>query len=693
MQTMAANLTVPKQDRNCHNTTSSSLTEEADTSIYLSFFLFLLLFKILHIIIYFFENRFQFVSYFVVIFIAISLLTRITLLLLTYDQVDMQIMEIIKVFAIGLFYDLVAVSYYLIPFIVYLIVIPNKVFNASIHKTIAMIIYFAVIFGVIFNGFSEYFFWEEFGKRFNFIAVDYLVYTHEVIHNILESYPIPLLVSVIFLITSSLFYVILKKTSFYEEVCSGTTVFSKRLKIGAVYLSIPLLFFILLDKQTLTQSSPNKFNQELEKNGFYSLFSAFRHNELDYDEFYKTMDEKKVFVHLRQLLKHENTTFKSDDIYDITEVVHQEKEAKKYNIILVMVESLSAEYMGIYGDKRGLTPHLDTLAKKSIFFNNFFATGTRTVRGMEAVVLSLPPTPGRSIVKRPDCENSNSAGFIFKELGYENKFIYAGHGYFDNMNYFFSNNGFEVVDRLAFKEDEITFANVWGVCDEDLFNKTMKEADRSYTNKKPFFSFVMTTSNHRPYTYPEGKIDIPSHTGRDGGVKYTDYAIDQFLKDASKKPWFDDTIFVVVADHNGGSAGKTSLPIWRYKIPFFIYAPKIVHAGTVSKLASQVDLMPTLMGVLGQTYDVKSYGDDILSKDHHARAFVGNYQKLGLYHDNTVTVLSPDKSVKDYIIEKQTLYNVKYKEKEASKEEIEDIVTYYQSASYLYKDKLLGYPN
>ncbi len=635
------------------------------------------------------KGRFKFAANFIGIFIVVSFVTRIVLLGMTYDQADTGILELLKVFSIGVFYDFVAVSYYLIPFVIYLIIVPRKVFNSKIHKIISLIIYFAVIYTVVFNGFSEYFFWEEFGKRFNFIAVDYLVYTHEVVHNILESYPIPLLVVIILLITGGIFYVNHKKSDLHKAAFQCDMPFLQRLKIGGIYLALPVLFFVLLDKQTLTENCSNKFDQELAKNGLYSLFSAFRHNELDYDEFYKTLDNESVFKRLHALLKRENITFKTNDIYDISRVVKNDGPAHNYNIVLIMVESLSAEYLGAFGDKRGLTPHLDALAKKSLFFNNLYATGTRTVRGMEAVTLSLPPTPGRSIVKRPDCQGMNSAGFVFQKLGYENKFIYAGHGYFDNMNYFFSNNGFEVVDRFDFADNEVTFANVWGVCDEDLFNKVSKEADKSYAKGKPFFSFVMTTSNHRPYTYPDGKIDIPSHTGRSGGVKYTDYAIDTFFKEAAKKPWFDNTIFVVVADHNGGSAGKTALPVWRYKIPLFIYAPKLIKPKIVSKLASQVDIVPTLLGILGQSYEAKFYGDDILKTDHQERAFIGNYQKLGLFRNNTLTVLSPDKTVQSYKVKKQTLYSVDYAEEKPSEADVNDTVTYYQSASYLYKHNLL----
>lgn len=634
-------------------------------------------------------GRFKFAANFIGIFLFVSFVTRIVLLAMTYDQVDMGIVELLKVFFIGIFYDFVAVSYYLIPFILYLIIVPRKIFNTTIHKIISLLVYFAVIYTVVFNGFSEYFFWEEFGKRFNFIAVDYLVYTHEVIHNILESYPIPLLVVIILFLAGGIFYVNYKKSDLHEKAFKCDMPFSKRLKIGSIYLAFPLLFFIFLDKQTLTENVSNKFDQELAKNGFYSLFSAFRHNELDYTEFYKTLDENSVFKRLHVLLKRENTTFKTDNIHDISRVVTNDGTAQRYNIVLIMVESLSAEYMGVFGDKRGLTPKLDKLSKKSLFFNNLYATGTRTVRGMEAVTLSLPPTPGRSIVKRPDCQNRNSAGFLFQKLGYDNKFVYAGHGYFDNMNYFFSTNGFKVVDRFDFKDEEVTFSNVWGVCDEDLLNKVSKEADKSYAKQKPFFSFVMTTSNHRPYTYPDGKIDIPSHTGRSGGVKYTDYAIDKFLKEASNKPWFENTVFVVVADHNGGSAGKTALPVWRYKIPLFIYAPKIIQPKVINKLASQVDIVPTLLGILGQNYEAKFYGDDILRADHKERAFVGNYQKLGLFRNNTLTVLSPDKTIQSYKVKKQTLYSVTYDEGNPSEADINDTISYYQSASYLYKHNLL----
>jgi len=634
-------------------------------------------------------SRYKFLIYFLFLFLGISFITRLALLFYAFPLVDTSFLDLIKIFFIGLFYDMVAYSYYIIPFVIYLFLIPAKIFNSKLHQKISLGIFFLVIYGVVFNGFSEWFFWDEFGKRFNFIAVDYLVYTTEVIKNIQESYPMPLLITVIFLITAGIFWLLLKRTHGFESLFHDQSTYRRRLMPTLILLCLPILFFILLNKQGIaTTSSDNRYNQELAKNGFYSLFSAFRNNELDYYEFYKTQDNQKVLARYRTLVSTSNSHFLSNDLNQTLRVITNQGEEKKYNVMLVMIESLSSSYMGIYGNPKHLTPHMDALSQQSLFFSNFFATGTRTVRGMEAVTMSVPPTPGRSIVKRPDNHNMFGLGWVFKAKGYENKFIYAGHGYFDNMNEYFSHNGFEIVDRLDFKENEITFSNVWGVCDEDLFAKSIKEADRSYAKHQPFFNFIMTTSNHRPYTYPEGKIDIPSHTGRDGGVKYTDYAVDKFLKQASQKPWFDNTLFVFVADHNGGSAGRSELPLYRYKIPLLIYAPKLIPAQEIHKLASQVDLAPTLLGLMNWTYQSKFYGKDILRDDFTPRALVGNYQKLGLYQEDRLTILLPDKSVKSFQVEALSRKGNTYRPIITDREDLDDVVAYYQSASYFYTHRL-----
>lgn len=254
-----------------------------------------------------------------------------------------------------------------------------------------------------------------------------------------------------------------------------------------------------------------------------------------------------------------------------------------------------------------------------------------------------PQTAGRSIVKRIGRESGfASLGQQLNAVGCDSVFVYGARGYFDNMNAFFSGNGYRVVDHSSLNEADIHFKNAWGMADEDLYRETLKLADADYAQQKPFLLQLMSTSNHRPYTYPEGRIDIKSGNGRDGAVKYTDYATGQFLSDARKKPWFNNTIFIFVADRTAGSAGKEDLPITNYQIPLFIYAPKLINARESAQLASQIDLAPTLLGLLNMNYQSTFFGRNLLQENTLApRVVAGNYQHAGLFDGNNLAMLSP----------------------------------------------------
>ena len=293
------------------------------------------------------------------------------------------------------------------------------------------------------------------------------------------------------------------------------------------------------------------------------------------------------------------------------------------------------------------------------------------MRGIEAVNLSIPPLPGQSIVRRPGNENLHGLGSVFAEKGYDNKWIYGGYGYFDNMNAFLGSNVFRVVDRTVWADGEITFANAWGAADEDTFAKVIKEADKSYASGKPFLTLLLTISNHRPYTYPSGKVSLTG--GREGGVQYADYAIGEFLRRAESKPWFDNTIFVFVADHTAGAAGDEEIDLEGHHIPWIIYAPKLVKARRIDMPVSQLDVLPTLLGLLNFDYESRFYGQDALSPDYESRFFVSNFQKIGYVKNGAGVILKP---VRDYAVlpagtqppHVQTL--------------LDEAVAFYQSASH-----------
>jgi len=564
-------------------------------------------------------------------------------------------------------------------------------FFSFYQKTIRNVLYFITIFIftlIIFqNTISEFFFWNEFGVRYNFIAVDYLVYTNEVIGNIMESYPVVPLFSAVGIITLLVTFYIFKKT---KPFLLKLPDFQDKIKSLVLYLILFFVSLFLIPKVALLQNNNNLFANELQANGLHKFYLAFTNSVLDYDKFYQTLPNDKAFT----LLKNQLPTIEKDNTLRF--ITSDSTEIKK-NVVLITIESYSAEFMKMYGNQQNITPFLDELATKSLLFTNLYAVGNRTVRGLESVTLCLPPTPGESVVKRKDNKNKFSTGSVFKQKGYAVKYLYGGDAFFDNMEDFFGGNGYDIVDKKTLKQNEISFANVWGVCDEDMAKKAIQVMNDEAKTGKPFFNHWMTVSNHRPFTYPEGKIDIDAHSkSREGGVKYTDYALQQFFKMAEKQPWFKNTVFVILADHCASSSGKTELPADKYRIPAMVYAPGFIQPQHFTNLMSQIDVMPTVFGLLNFNYQSKFYGQDVLKPDYKPRAFIATYQDLGFIKDNVLTIISPVRKAKQFELIQETKGNLPaefqifYQEKPLAKPNqklIDETVSYYQTASYLLKNK------
>lgn len=559
----------------------------------------------------------------------------------------------------------------LLAFTLYIAFVPNNIFNqyggsvaeiALIFVGLKMILFglllfvptqrirfrnilyfitlFLYVFLIIQNAVSEYFFWNEFGVRYNFIAVDYLIYTNEVIGNIMESYPVIPLFSVVIAVALGVTIFIYNKTK--SELLTLPN-FKQKLVFVGVYIILFLMSLFVIG-QLRNIHFQNTFSEQIKSNGLEKFYTAFNTKELDYLQFYPSMAENEAE---NQFLKEFSPSILRRSI------VSNAPEMDK-NVVLISVESLSADFMSHYGNPNNITPFLDSLATKSMMFTNIYATGNRTVRGLEALTLCIPPTAGESVVKRVDNKNKFTTGSVFKSKGYQVKYLYGGDSYFDNMKDFFGGNGYDIVDRAAFKPNEIAFANIWGVSDEDMANKAIETMNIEAKSGKPFFNHWMTVSNHRPFTYPDGRIDIPGTAkSRDGGVKYTDYSIKKFFQMAKQQDWYKHTIFVIVADHCASSAGKTELPMDKYRIPAMIFAEGLIEPKQVTTLMSQIDLMPTLFGLMNFNYESQFIGQDIFKSNYSPRAYIATYQDLGLIKDEVLTIISPTKKVKQYDLKQQ----------------------------------------
>lgn len=690
------------------------------------------------------NRRFRPVYIIVIVFLLISFLTRVALLIYSASSIDFSIKNILGIFFIGLFYDLCVASFLAIPFIihiwftsekaykhpwkwivmgVYIVlvflfaftnIIPKE-FSGAIPKVILALVLlrlgiyllllfkgekfrlkwrkivlradlFVLIFLLCFNAVSEFFFWDEFGTRYNFIAVDYLVYTNEVVGNIKESYPLYKILVLVLVFSAALWWPLRKKLSTSLDVSAS---FFHRTIISLSLLIAPFAAWLFVNN-SYKNFSRNTYVNELAGNGAYEFATAFFSNELDFYQFYKTIPDEEAFRIMRKELEAPNTRFLSDDVFNLEREIKYPDSSKNYNIVLINVESLSASFMTAFGNNQNLTPQLDSLSEKGIFFTKLYSSGTRTVRGLEALALSIPPPPGQSIVKRPGNENLFSIGSVLKEHNYRTSYIYGGYGYFDNMEYFFEHNGYRVIDRNALKPSEIHYANIWGVADEDLFTLTLNKLDEDYKTGQPFFAQVMTVSNHRPYTFPKGRIsNDPDVQSREGAVVYTDYAIGRFIREASQKPWFSNTIFVIVADHCAKASGKVELPVNGYHIPMIIYAPQIVSPKKFERLTAQIDIPPTILGLLKLNYHTKFFGRDILNYPvGNDRAFISTYQGLGYLTDDQLLVQMPPKKTQQY---KPDFINGKSEETKLNDSLEKIAIAYYQTTSWMLRNNKFGY--
>lgn len=539
---------------------------------------------------------------------------------------------------------------------------------------IMMMLYFCCAITI---AISEIVFWSEFGVRFNFIAVDYLVYTNEVIGNIFESYPMFWIILAMLLIAGGICWLITRG----KDVNQSGLVSWKRwgLTLAALVVACGISYG-WLHYGYRHFGGENLFATQIQENGCWDFLEAFASNELDYEQFYAMIPLSEA-----ESLKREMCGQNTDGL----QVVRDSLPPVKKNIVFITIESLSADFLTRYGSEDGITPCLDALLEESLVFDNLYATGNRTVRGLEAVTLNIPPSSGESLVKRPDNTGLFSTGEVFRQNGYHTSYIYGGDSYFDNMGTFYGNCGYEIVDKKTYDKDAIVFSNIWGTSDEDSYREALKRFDASWAAGEPFFAQIMTISNHRPYTYPEGRIEYDGNPmSRKAAVKYTDWAIGQFISDASQKPWFPETVFVIMADHCASSAGKTSLPMDCYHIPAIIYSPGFVEPRYVDKVCSQIDIIPTLLSLLHFSYEAPFYGRDVLSDDFKERAFMATYQDLGYYSDGVLTVLSPVRRIQQFSVTQHDGWKYEETLMENKRDDVlQEAQAFYQTANLAFRKR------
>ena len=565
----------------------------------------------------------------------ISQTTRIVLSIKAHAAGQLAVSEMARILAVGAGYDVIVAMTIAAAFVVWLVLLPEHWFHRRWHRALIWSGFAITLFALTYLGAVEYFFFDEFDSRFNFVAVEYLIYPHEVFVNIWQSYPVAQVLLATGLATALALWL---ARGIIGRGLNVVECFPDRLPWGIAAFVVPIVAQLVININS-GRNNTNRVADELAANGLYTFFNAAVNNHLDYNQFYATLDHDQAIARARKIVAQPNSEFLPGATHPLARHVTYSGVPKRLNVIVLLEESLGAEFVGAYSQRFGLTPHLDRIAAESLVFTRTYASGTRTVRGMEAITASFPPVPPESIVKRSKNEGLFNWSTVMKENGYTPTFIYGGYGTFDNMNHFFGSNGYKVIDRTDMPKPN--FANIWGVSDEDLFRNALRVFDEQDRKRERIFSVVMTTSNHKPFTFPPGVPGVKAEGGgREAGVRYADHAIGWFIQELKKKPYFDNTLVVIVADHGARAYGRASIPLPTYEIPFMVYSPKHITPRRFDGLTSQLDVAPTVLGLLNLSHDSLFFGKDTLIGDAQNRVALFNHNRdIALLHNEQLAQL------------------------------------------------------
>lgn len=490
----------------------------------------------------------------------------------------------------------------------------------------------------------QYFFFEEYNARYNHLALDYLLYPDEVLGNIFASYDVPLFVGLSIVAGIALALA----TAWWPLAVVGEWRWPDRFRslvlTGALAIVAGCAWLIVPDTAIASRVA-----NELAGNGWQQLVRAYLTAHLDYEAYYAMLSADRAAARLRPLVGQANP---AGGLLRHFEARRQPKDGP-LDVVVILEESLGSSFSARFGQATDdpVTPELDRWSREGIALTNLIANGNRTVRGLEGVLCSFLPLPGDAIVKRDRSENVASMARVLSDRGYDTTFFYGGFGLFDNVKAFTTANGYrEFVEQPDYPAS--SFRTVWGVADEFVFDAMLLRHKAARAADRRWFGTALTVSNHKPFDVPPGRVSWPvtGKSKRRGAVLYADWALGRYLSQARSEGLLDRTVVLVVGDHGARVYGAEEIPVASYRIPAVILTPDGRDKGqAIDRLASQLDLAPTVLSLAGVEYDAPFFGRDLLGLDDTGgRAFVNHNRSVGLLTDSKLVVLGLHRRVTFY---------------------------------------------
>ena len=515
-----------------------------------------------------------------------------------------------------------------------------------------------VVFLMIYMELTTPSFIAEFNIRPNRLFIEYLIYPKEVMSMLLKAYLIESIITNLICFTA--LYFTWKKITHLQKFITYKPLGWRLGQFIVVFFVMALGARSTLGHRPLNPAmvyfSSDPLVNSLILNSLYSTAHAAKQllAEESSLSLYGKLSDEIIINTIRDYKGLANQTILDEQIPTLSSQ-KASYQGKPKNLVIILEESLGARFVGSLGGLP-LTPNIDKLSNEGWYFTSMLATGTRSVRGIEAVITGFTPTPDRAVVKLDKSQrNFFTIAELLQNKGYHTEFIYGGEAHFDNMKSFFLGNGFQAITE---EKDYASpkFKGSWGASDEDLFAKADQRFTALSKNAQPFFSLVFSSSNHSPFEYPEGRIEPYDevYNTRNNAIKYADWALGKFIETAKKSNYWDDTIFLIIADHDANAHGESLVPPKSFHIPALILGNG-VKVYQEKKVRSQLDMPPTMLSLIGINNLNPMVGRDLtkISPEAENRAVMQYGQNFALLEGNTVTVLQPGKAAMNYSFDHQ----------------------------------------
>lgn len=549
----------------------------------------------------------------------------VTLFIAFKDPLSLPVAEVLQAFFIGLRYDINVLMYVLVPVIVAAHVPwfgaeDSKLTRRTI-STIMVIVLSLCSFSLLLDVENM----RTMGTRFYIADLSYLNDLQDSFEVMVSGFNLPLYVFMWLLITGALAWLVHRATRAVTERKSSPSVPAKvlgPLVLILIILAAGLYGFTTLRWGNAYFSRHQKLN-ELALNGPYVLYYSYCHIKKQQTQGVNALGKgsREQGIHkVRELTASKAFGF-LDNGDSIVRELSGDTSFKPYNIVVIIMESFSANYIGALGASRSLTPDFDRLAEGGLLFTNFYANGTRTNMGLPALLMSYPDyLPGESFMRSIAYRHKqfSSIADMLKDKGYETYYVTGGRIGFDNQEGFMRKHGF---DRLVGFTDFNIFTEsekkglTWTVPDEVIFDHAHKTFTEYARNGRRFLGVVLTLSNHSPFMLPEHYTEsAPDIPKEQLAFMYSDWALGRFMEKAGNSEYFRNTVFVITADTGLPDDFLEPEVYRRFHIPLLIYAPGLVSPGRSAVLGSQLDLMPTLMELIGVKAPFEGFGKSLISE-------------------------------------------------------------------------------